>query len=163
LPTALFGGPFFQKNLRSMAQMMKHGPVDVVVLALGEPHFDGSILSELERQTATGTIRVLDAMILFKDGDGESWRVDLEDLTPEQKAAVGFIETETRGLFDSDDAETLWEGMVPDSAVIALAIEHTWAIDLVNILDAAGVEVALNFRVPAPIVDEAFASLEASD
>ena len=53
--------------------------------------------------------------------------------------------------------------MVPDSAVIALAIEHTWAIDLVNILDAAGVEVALNFRVPAPIVDEAFASLEASD
>ena len=50
---------------------------------------------------------MLDAMILFKDDDGKSWRVDLEDLTLEQKAAVGFIETETRGLFDSDDAETL--------------------------------------------------------
>ena len=29
--------------------MIKHGPVDVVVLAFGEPHFDGSIFAELER------------------------------------------------------------------------------------------------------------------
>lgn len=139
--------------------MMKHGPVDVVVLAIGEPRFDGSILKELERQSAAGTIRVLDAMVLFKQENGECMRLDLEDMSPEQKAKLGFIETGTRGLFDSDDAETLWEGMVPDSAVIALAIEHTWAVALVNAIAASGVEVALNFRVPAPIVDEAFASL----
>ncbi|MCL4264980.1 MAG: hypothetical protein KJ069_17300 [Anaerolineae bacterium] len=139
--------------------MIKHGPVDVVVLALGEPRFDGSILTELERQAATGTIRVLDAMVLFKQEDGQCWRVDLEDLSPDQKAKVGFIETGTRGLFDSDDADTLYEGMVPDSAVIALAIEHTWAVALVNAMADSGVEMALNFRVPAPIVDEAFASL----
>ena len=139
--------------------LMKHGPVDVVALAFGEPRFDGSILVELEKQAASGTIRVLDAMVLFKDGDGECWRLDLEDLPPDEAAALGFIETGTRGLFDSDDADTLWEGMVPGSAILALAIEHTWAVDLVNALDAQGVEVALNFRVPAPIVDEAFASL----
>ena len=44
--------------------MIKHGPMDVVVLAFGEPRFDGSILSELEKQAAAGTIRVLDAMLL---------------------------------------------------------------------------------------------------
>ena len=49
---------------------------------------------------------------------------------------------------------------MPDSAVVALAIEHTWAVDLVNVLEAAGVEVAMNVRIPAPIVDEAFAALE---
>jgi hypothetical protein len=139
--------------------MIKHGPVDVVILAIGEPRFDGSIMAELEKQAATGTIRVLDAMVIFKDDTGESWRVDLEDLPPEHLAAVGFIETDTRGLFDSEDADMLWEGMVPGSAVLALAIEHTWAVDLVNAMDAQGVEVALNMRVPAPIVDEAFASL----
>ncbi len=67
---------------------------------------------------------------------------------------------ETRGLFNSEDAETLYEGMVPGSAVVALAIEHTWALALVNALYQAGVDVALNFRVPALVVDEAFASLE---
>jgi hypothetical protein len=128
-------------------------------MAAGEPRFNGSVLAELERQAASGTIRVLDAMILVKDESGVRKSVNLEDLPPEDAAALGFIETETRGLFDSGDADTLWEGMVPGSAVVALAIEHTWAIALVNALYQAGVDVALNFRVPAPIVDEAFASL----
>jgi len=139
--------------------MVQHGPVDVIVLASGEPRFDGSVLAELERQAATGTIRVLDAMILKKDEDGECWILDMEELPPDERAAVGFIETGTRGLFDSEDADTLLEGMVPGSAIVALAIEHTWAIALANAIAASGAEVALNFRVPAPIVDEAFASL----
>jgi hypothetical protein len=139
--------------------MIKHGPVDVVVLAAGEPRFDGSILAELKRQAASGTIRVLDAMLLFKDAAGNRASLDLEDLPKEMKATVGFIETGTRGLFDSEDADTLFEGMVPGSAVCALAIEHVWAVQLVNAIHDAGVELAMNFRVPAPIVDEAFASL----
>ena len=139
--------------------MIQHGPVDVVVLAAGEPRFDGGVFAELERQAASGTIRVLDAMILLKDDQGGVARLDLEDLPADLAAAVGFIETGTRGLFDSEDAETLIEGMVPGSAVVALAIEHTWALALVNALYQAGVDVALNFRVPALVVDEAFASL----
>jgi hypothetical protein len=142
--------------------MINHGPVDVVVLAAGEPRFDGGVLAELERQAASGTIRVLDAMILVKDVSGVRKSLNLEDLPAKDKAALGFIETGTRGLFDSEDAATFWEGMVPGSAVIALAIEHTWALALVNALYQNGVEVALNFRVPATIIDEAFASLEAS-
>jgi hypothetical protein len=54
--------------------MIKHGPVDVVVLAAGEPRFDGSVFAELERQAASGTIRVLDAMLLFKDDVGNRER-----------------------------------------------------------------------------------------
>ena len=138
--------------------MIKHGPVDVVVLASGEPRFDGGVLAELERQAASGTIRVLDAMILLKDEAGGQAALDLEDLSPENRAALGFIETGTRGLFDSEDAETLFEGMVPGSAVVALAIEHLWAVDLVNAIYNVGVELAFQFRVPAAIVDEAYAS-----
>jgi len=139
--------------------MFKHGPVDVVVLAAGEPRFDGGVLAELERQAQSGTIRVVDAMILLKDEAGKCWGLDLEDLPAEEAKALGFIETGTRGLFSTEDAETLYEGMVPGSAVVALAIEHTWALALVNALYQAGVDVALNFRVPALVVDEAFASL----
>ncbi len=139
--------------------MIKHGPVDVIVLAAGEPSFDGRVLAELERQAASGTIRVLDAMLLFKDEAGNRASLDLEDMPEEMKAAVGFIETGTRGLFDSEDAEELYQGMVPGSAVCALAIEHVWAVNLVNAIQDAGVELALNYRVPAPLVDEAFASL----
>lgn len=139
--------------------MIQRGPVDVVAVALGAPRFDGSILAELEKQASKGTIRVLDAMALFRDDEGGCWRLDLEDLPEEDKQSLGFLEDGSPGLFDEDDADTLYEGMVPGSAIIAVAIEHVWAIDLVNTLAENGAEVALNFRVPAPIVDEAYASL----
>jgi predicted S18 family serine protease len=76
-------------------------------------------------------------------------QVDLEDLPEDQKKSVGFIETGTRGLFDSEDAATFYEGMVPGSAIVALAIEHAWAVALVNAIANSGVEMAINFRVPA--------------
>ena len=143
--------------------MMEHGPVDVVAIAFGEPRFEGTVLAELEKQAKAGTIRVLDALILLKDEEGRPWRMDIRDLPKEQAAAVGFIEEETLGLFDEEDASTFIEGMVPGSGIFALAIEHVWAIDLANALVDAGGQIALNYRVPAIVVDEAFASLEASD
>jgi len=142
--------------------MIEHGPVDVIVVAAGEPRFNGSVLAELERQASSGTIRVLDAMILVKDASGVHKTLDIEDLPAADSKALGFVNRGTRGLFDSSDAAVLFEGMVPGSAVVALAIEHTWAVALVNAFDQAGVDVAFNFRVPAPVVDEAFASLEAN-
>jgi hypothetical protein len=138
---------------------MDIGPVDVVIMGLGEPKFDGSVLAELEKHAGEGTIRVLDAMVIAKDEDGSVAALDIEDLPPEDAKALGFIETGTRGLFDSGDADILIEGMVPGSAVVALAIEHTWAIGLRKALEEIGAEVALNFRIPGPIIEDALAEL----
>jgi hypothetical protein len=149
-------------NMRN-CEMIKRGPVDVVVMAGGMPRFDGSVFAELERLAAAGTIRVLDAMVLVKNEEGHEWRVELRDLSEEDRAAVGFIDVGTRGLFDPEDEATLAEGMVPGSAIFALAIEHVWAIGLVNALNDAGAELAIHTRVPAAIVDEAFAALAEVD
>jgi hypothetical protein len=139
---------------------VKYGPVDVVVLALGEPRFDGSILIELERAVSAGTIRLLDAMLLIADENGEAYGLDIEDLPAEEAAALGFIETGTRGLFDAEDAALLAEGMVPGSAVVALAIENSWAVPLMNAFLEAGADVAMTTRIPAPVVDDAMAALK---
>ena len=139
--------------------MMNHGPVDVVVFAFGEARFDGSALAELERQSAAGTIRVLDAIILLKDQAEQCFRIEISDLPSEQTEAVTFVEAATIGLFDDEDRAILCEGMVPGSAVAALAIEHTWAIDLASAIAAEGGEMGMNYRIPAPVVDEAFNAL----
>jgi Family of unknown function (DUF6325) len=138
---------------------MEHGPVDVIIIALGEPRFDGSVLEELQRLAGEGTIRVLDVMVVVKGDDGVALTMDIEDQPSDVKEALGFIETGTRGFFDSDDADTLIEGMVPGSAVMAFAIEHAWAIGLRKALEGVGGEVAMTYRIPAPLVDEALAEL----
>ena len=139
--------------------MIEHGPIDVLVLAFADPRFDGSIFAELEKQAAAGIIRVVDAMVLLRDEDSQCYRLDIEDLPEDLAAAVGFVATETRGLLDSEDANALLAGMAPESTVVALAIEHTWAIPLVNDIVDAGVEIAMNYRIPATLVEEAYASL----
>ena len=139
--------------------MIEHGPIDVLVLAFADPRFDGSIFAELEKQAAAGIIRVVDAMVLLRDEDSQCYRLDIEDLPEDLAAAVGFVARETRGLLDSEDANALLAGMAPGSTVVALAIEHTWAIPLVNDIVDAGVEIAMNYRIPATLVEEAYASL----
>jgi hypothetical protein len=142
-------------------EKMEYGPVDVVIIAAGEPKFDGSILSELESAAEKGIIRVLDAMVLIRGLDGDVYGVDLEDLPAEDKAALGFIETGTRGLFDAEDSATLAEGLAPGSAVVALAIEHKWAIGLVNSLWESGAEMAISMRIPAPVISDRLAAIAA--
>jgi hypothetical protein len=141
---------------------LKYGPVDVVVLAMGEPRFDGSILQELERLADSGTIRVLDAMVMLMEDDGTVLGLDLEDLPADSKAALGFIDTKTRGLFDAEDAATFAEGMVPGSAIVALAIENKWAVRLMNAFESAGADIALHTRVPAVVFDDAMAAVTAA-
>ena len=136
--------------------MVKRGPVDVVVFAVGSPQFDGKVFAEFKKQREAGIVRVLDSMVLLKDENGKPWRMYLKDMSAEDREAVGYEEG-MQDLFDVEDADTLFEGMVPGSAVVALAIEHTWAVDLVNALLEAGAETALNIRVPATVVDEALA------
>jgi hypothetical protein len=74
---------------------------------------------------------------------------------------VAFIEAETIGLLDEEDAALLCAGMLPGSAVAALAIENTWAADLAKAIHAEGGEMAFSYRVPAPAVEEAFEALSA--
>ena len=113
----------------------------------------------MERLAKAGTIRVLDAMVLIKLDDNTAATLDIEDIDDDEKSALGFIDTGTRGLFDAEDAAALLEALVPGSAVVALAIEQTWAVGLENAIIRAGAEVALHQRIPAVEVDAAFAML----
>jgi hypothetical protein len=44
---------------------------------------------------------------------------------------------------------------------MAFAIEHAWAIGLRKALEGVGGEVAMTYRIPAPLVDDALAELGA--
>jgi hypothetical protein len=50
----------------------------------------GLLLLGIQR-TVVGTTRVLAAVVLVKDEEGQPWRLDLDDLPAVQKEAVGFI------------------------------------------------------------------------
>jgi hypothetical protein len=138
---------------------MDHGPVDLLVLTFSEPKFNGLIVDKLEELAKTGTIRVLDAALVSIDEAGTRRTLDIEDVPAELSAVLGYVDDGTRGLFDADDLEALFEGLVPGSAAAAIAIEHLWVGDLAAAVEGAGGELALEVRVPSVFADEAFAGL----
>ncbi len=85
--------------------MIKHGPVDVIALAAGEPVFNGDVFRILEKHVSEGIIRVLDAMVLIKDAEGKEHSFDIKDLPSEHSSSLGYLNIQSWGLFDTDDAE----------------------------------------------------------
>ena len=54
---------------------MTFGPLHLVVLAFDEPKFEGWIVEELDFLRETGIIRLVDALAVYRDAEGEiSWR-----------------------------------------------------------------------------------------
>jgi len=69
--------------------MMAIGPVQLIVLGFNHPDFHGEIIEELERLHDSGTVRVIDALAVYKDANGELEAEHLSNLTQEEAVEVG--------------------------------------------------------------------------
>jgi len=68
---------------------MAIGPVQLIVLGFKHPEFHGEIIAELERLHDDDTVRVIDALAVHKDADGEVEVQHLSNLSKEQAIEVG--------------------------------------------------------------------------
>ena len=57
---------------------MAIGPVQLIVLGFEHPKFHGEIIAELERLRESDTVRVIDALAVYKDAAGE---IEVEHLS----------------------------------------------------------------------------------
>src|SRR5436853_7202284 len=70
---------------------MAIGPVQLVVLGFVEPNFHGEVIAELERLRESDTVRVIDALAVYKDADGELEVEHLSNLTEQEAIEVGSM------------------------------------------------------------------------
>src|ERR1044071_9373377 len=68
---------------------MAIGPVQLIVLGFNHPEFHGEIITELERLRESGTVRVIDALAVHKDADGEIEVAHLSNLSKDEAIEVG--------------------------------------------------------------------------
>jgi len=79
---------------------MAIGPVQLLVLGFNHPDFHGEVIAELERLRESDTVRVIDAMAVYKDAEGELEVEHLSNLTEQEAIELGtkkrFIESTAR-------------------------------------------------------------------
>jgi uncharacterized membrane protein len=157
---------------------MAIGPVQLVVLGFVEPNFHGEVIAELERLRKSDTVRVIDAIAVYKDADEELEVEHLSNLTEDeaielgstigaliglgidgeegaQQGAAAGAEAAAEGIDIFDDAEA-WDVLAeipPNSAAALLLLEHNWAVPLRDaVARAGGFRIADAFISPLDLV-----------
>jgi uncharacterized membrane protein len=156
---------------------MAIGPVQLLVLGFSHPEFQGEIRGELDRLRDNDLVRVIDALAVHKDADGNVATLHDSQLSEDQQAAFGALVggliglgaageegfelgaergaeavTERGGVFDEDAWDVLAE-IPEDSAAMLILLEHRWAIPLRDaIARAGGMRLASEFISPLDLV-----------
>jgi uncharacterized membrane protein len=142
---------------------MSVGPVQLLVLGFDHPNFHGEVKAQLERLRDNDAVRVIDALAVYKDAEGQIELERLSNLSQdesielgsvvgalvglgaagEEGAAVGALagaEAGAEGIHVFTDEEA-WDviGDLPnDAAAALLLIEHHWAVPLRDAIARAG-------------------------
>lgn len=158
---------------------MTIGPVQLIVLGFSHPDFSGKIIDELERLHDAGTVRVIDALAVHKDADGEIEVEHVSNLTKDEAIELGSkvgaliglgIEGEEGAVqgaelgaeaaadgiqaFSDDQAWDVLEEIPNDSAAVLILLEHHWAVPLRDaIADAGGFRISDGFISPLDLVE----------
>ena len=70
---------------------MPLGPVQLLVVGFDRPDFSGEVLAELERLRESDVVRVIDLLVVPKDGDGVVRRLHHPDLAAEAEGAGAVV------------------------------------------------------------------------
>ena len=144
-----------------------------------DPKLDGSILDQLTEASASGTIRILDALGVYKAEDGSLLAAQMSDLTEDEAITYGAWVGALIGLgaggregaelgalvggmaaadefeygIDQEGLATIAEDLPAGGAAMLLIIEHRWAIPLRNAMRASGgILIAQDFLSPEALI-----------
>jgi hypothetical protein len=136
------------------------GPVDYVVVEFpaGASNFTGEMAAELISLVESGTIRVIDAVILQKSEDGQIEASELSDVG--ELGELQALEAELAELLAEDDIVHLAAAMEPGSTAGVLIWENLWAAPFASAARRSGGQLIANGRIPIQAI---IASIEADE
>ena len=166
---------------------MATGPVQLIVLGFPDPDFHGEIIAELERLRENDTVRVIDALAVYKDDAGDAEVMHLSNLSREEAIELGSViggliglgeggtegaeagaaagaelaaENGVNALGDVDGWDIL-DDIPNGSAAALILLEHQWAVPLRDaVVRAGGFRLGDGFISPLDLVDVGLCTAE---
>ena len=136
------------------------GPVDYIVVEFpaGASNFTGEMVDELLALVDSGTVRVIDVLILTKDADGSVEATELADI--DELGPLQAVEAQLAELLAADDVEHLAAAMEPGSTAGVLIWENLWAAPFASAARRSGGQLIADGRIPIQAI---IASIEADE
>ena len=136
------------------------GPVDYLVVEFpaGARNFTGEMAKELLALVDSGTIRVIDILILTKNDDGTVEAKEFSDV--DELGELQALEAQLAELLAEDDVLHLAAAMEPGSTAGVLIWENLWAAPFASAARRSGGQLIANGRIPIQAI---IASIEADE
>jgi len=132
------------------------GPVDYLVLQMPTDQQDGSIAAALLDLVESGTVTILDLMIVQKDANGVVSGIELDAIDGELRVFAGA----RSGLLDDSDRQEAGAVLEPGTTAAVLVYENAWAREFVAAARDVGADVIASARIPADVLNSALDALD---
>jgi hypothetical protein len=136
------------------------GPVDYIVVEFpaGASNFTGEMAKELLALIESGTIRVIDILILTKNEDGTVEPMEFSDVG--ELGELQAVEAQLAERLAEEDVVQLAAAMDPGSTAGVLIWENLWAAPFASAARRSGGQLIANGRIPIQAI---IASIEADE
>ena len=126
------------------------GPVDYLVVGFpaDKADFSGAMATELKSLMESGTIRMLDLIIVTKGEDGAVEFAELRERDDSEVGELRSLEAELSLLLAAEDVERVGADLEPGSTAAVLVWENTWAGPLASAIRHSGGELIGTGRIP---------------
>jgi len=140
------------------------GPVDYIVVEFpaDKADFSGAMAAELTALVESGTIRVLDLMVLKKDLDGSVEGFESHDFGDTDLAGLIELETELAMLLAEEDVEAIGASLEPGTVAAVLIWENLWAAPFGAAARRSGGQLVASGRIPIQAIAAAVEADEAA-
>ena len=136
---------------------MAVGPVSYVVVAFPGNQFNGNIAPEIAKLVESGLVRILDLVFVAKDEQGDTISLEFDQL--DELAAFDEMEGDVGGLVNMEDLDHVAANLPEGNSALVIVWEDRWASPLVEAIQDSGGVLVDSARIPAPLVEAAFAEL----
>lgn len=140
---------------------MKLGPTSVLVIESQGGEYKGEILAALVDLVNNGTVRVIDAVAVKKDGAGKIAAQEVNQVGVKDLHIFDPLNAEITGLISDTDINDIGALLDNNSAAAILVLEHVWANRLGEAIVNAKGRVVLNRLLLPDVIEENFKQMEA--
>ena len=154
---------------------MTLGPVQLVVLRFDDAALPHELIDQLHRWRADGTIRLVDAIFVSKNDQGDLVKIRDCRFSPEDAVLLGLLSSalfESRDVriqrsaelgalaadagefgLDRDDIDQIADLIPRRSSAVLVLLEHLWAIELKErVAQANGAVIAHGWVTPSTLI-----------
>ena len=143
-----------------MSDIEETGAIDWLLIE-GRKEIDGELVPPLLDLVDRRLIRILDALVLVKRGDGGFDALTTSELDPEEVGEIGALAGASSGLLSDDDAAAAAAVLQPGNIGLLIVYENLWSLPFAIAARKAGGQLVARGHIDTQAIVAALDALEA--